>query len=182
MLVSPDNDLARFLFLSEDPIRADLAFVFGSSDPAEAARRAGRAAELYAAGYVPRLLLSGGDPAQRGRSEAAVMAEVAARGGVPADALLLEERSNTTAENVLHSRQLLARAGSLVGLRTLLLLSAWWHLRRARALASRVFGPRVRLVCCAAGAEMDLEGWVRSSAGCQIMETERALLAVLEAR
>src|SRR3954468_5490027 len=74
----PDDHLVRSLYLSEEPVRADLAVVLGSFDPSEATRRADRAAELYRGGYVPRVLFSGGDPAGRGRSEAAAMAETAA--------------------------------------------------------------------------------------------------------
>jgi uncharacterized SAM-binding protein YcdF (DUF218 family) len=144
-----DMEIGRRLFLAEEPIRAEVALVFGSCQDDELRRRALHGAVLYAAGLVPRLLLSGGDPERRGTSEARRMAEVAAERGAPPSALLLEERSRTTVENVQLSLRLLRSRSLLEGLGTILLVSAEWHLARARYLVRRVFPPDIRLVCCA---------------------------------
>lgn len=180
MIEVPDDPRPRALFLSEEPVQADLAIVFGSSDPAEAVRRANYGALLYQGGYVPRILLSGGDPTGRGRSEASVMANAAAGAGVPPAVLLVEDRSNSTAENVLFCRRILAEDGVLPGLRTIILVSAWWHLRRVRAIAATAFRPGVRLVPCAGAGDPDLARWVRSPEGCRTLALECELLAAFE--
>ena len=88
--------------------KADLILVLGSDD----ARVAEHAAALFRAGLAPRVLLSGkiGD-ITRGlygaQSEAAFFADVCAARGVPREAMLLEERSTNTGENLAFSLQLL---------------------------------------------------------------------------
>src|SRR6516162_4185735 len=74
---SPTPDEAKLLFLEDPPERADLAIVFGHSNPQLAASRARHAALLFNDGFVPRLLLSGGGhPAPGEPCEAHRMAEV----------------------------------------------------------------------------------------------------------
>src|SRR4051812_35437380 len=94
-----DEEITRLLSIADEPAPADLALVFGSVDEGETVRRARRAGELYRAGLVPRLLLTGGDPARRGTAEAERMAQVVATEGVPAAAVGLETRSRNTWEN-----------------------------------------------------------------------------------
>jgi uncharacterized SAM-binding protein YcdF (DUF218 family) len=91
---------------------AEIILVFGSSD----LRVAGHAAQLWHAGYAPRILFSGG----RGRmtqgwadTEAAAMARVAREAGVPGNRLILEERASNTGENIRFSRSLLESLGLL---------------------------------------------------------------------
>lgn len=91
---------------------AEIILVFGSSD----LRVATQAAELWDAGYAPRILFSGG----RGRmtqgwaeTEAAAMARVAREAGIPEERLILEEMASNTGENIRFSRQLLQSRGLL---------------------------------------------------------------------
>jgi uncharacterized SAM-binding protein YcdF (DUF218 family) len=179
-----DEEVTRQLFLAEEPETADLAIVFGSADDDEAFRRVRRAAELYHAGLVPRLLLTGGDPARRGQSEAERMAEVAAAAGVPVAALALETQSRTTWENALLCRQWLERQGLLAGLagqaglRTVLLVSAAWHLRRARLIVQAVFQAEVRIrwVCVASRGGCEADTWTSRPEWRGLVEVEWWLL------
>ena len=177
----PPDDLASRLYLAEEPVAADLVLVFGSSDAGESLLRAARAAGLFAGGFAPRLLLSGGDPGGRGVTEAELMAREATRLGVPPGALRLEVRSATTAENVLRSRELLEQAGELVGVRAVVLVSSWWHLRRCRAMAADAFGPGVSLTCCAAAVPASWRDWARTLEGQRLLECESDLLSAAEA-
>lgn len=87
--------------------KADCILVLGSHD----IRVAQRAAELYLEGWAPLLIFSGG----LGRltegvwtePEADLFAKIAIDKGVPAEAILIENRSGNTGENVLFTRQLL---------------------------------------------------------------------------
>jgi uncharacterized SAM-binding protein YcdF (DUF218 family) len=138
---------ARSLFLRDPPERAELALVFGHLDREVAARRARHGARLYRDGFVPGLLLSGG-PAPGQGSEAALMAEVARKGGVPDESLLLEEASTNTFENVERSLLLLREKGLLEDITTMLLVSCPWHMRRVFLVARQTFPARIRLLDC----------------------------------
>lgn len=93
------------------PVRADVIVVLCSHDR----RVAERGAELWLEGWAPLLVFSGGLGAITGRMwsvpEAVQFAEVAAARGVPREAMLVEDRSTNTGENVLFTRRLLAERG-----------------------------------------------------------------------
>ena len=127
----------------QDPQRYDVIVVLGArvaaggrASPAMA-RRVRRGVALFHEGAAPRLLLSGG--AVTGpEAEAAVMRELALAAGVPAERLLLEDRSRTTWENARFSARLMAEEG----LEGALLVSDRLHLPRA-LLSFRRAGLRV---------------------------------------
>jgi uncharacterized SAM-binding protein YcdF (DUF218 family) len=91
-------------------------------------RRVELAVRLYQDKVAPLLLLSGGGP--RPQSEAEVMRELALAAGVPDPAILVETRSQNTAENAFASARLLRQSG----LRRVVLVSHRLHLPRARLL------------------------------------------------
>jgi uncharacterized SAM-binding protein YcdF (DUF218 family) len=93
-------------------------------------RRIRHGITLYQAGAAPRLILCGGDVQGGGISEAAAMRSVALAAGVPVDAILMDERSTSTFENAAETAALLR----MHGLRTVLVVSESFHLRRARML------------------------------------------------
>ena len=105
------------------------------------------AATLFLRGLVPTLLLSGGRTTAP-ESEAELMARACVRWGVPRERLLLEERSLTTFENAARSLELLAAQGRLDGLRTVLLVSCPWHMRRVFLTMRGAFPVHVRFLCC----------------------------------
>ncbi len=87
--------------------KADLIIAFGSRDLSVAKR----AAQIYHQGYADKILFSGGfgkgtkDIWQR--SEAEKFAEIAIKTGVPKEAILIENKSTNTGENIIFSKQLL---------------------------------------------------------------------------
>lgn len=89
---------------------ADLIFVLGSND----VRVASHAAGLYHKGLAPVILFSGGAGRFTGewtQTEADLFAETAIRAGVPADRILIENKSTNTGENVRFSKALLQQNG-----------------------------------------------------------------------
>ena len=74
-----------------------------------------RCAELYRDGYAPKVMFSGGlgrnTLGRWAKSEAERFAEIAMANGVPAEAILLENRSTNSAENILFSREILEVEG-----------------------------------------------------------------------
>lgn len=74
-----------------------------------------RCAELYREGYAPKVLFSGGlgrnTLGRWFRSEAERFADIAMAHGVPAQAILLENRSTNSAENILFTHDILKAEG-----------------------------------------------------------------------
>lgn len=92
-------------------------------------RRTICAADLFEQGLAPRLVLTGGDASIFGAGplEAAEMAHLARRLGVPEGALVLETHSRTTYENAVRTRQLLGESSVVV-------VTSASHLARAQGL------------------------------------------------
>ncbi len=105
----------------------------GRASPA-LARRTRRAVELWRKGVAPRIVLTGGIGTYP-PSEAQAAAEIAAQLGVPATALLLEERSTSTEENARFAAALLAEEG--VAVQRVVVVSDSYHIFRARRVFAR---------------------------------------------
>ncbi|HZH44988.1 MAG TPA: YdcF family protein [Lysobacter sp.] len=117
--------------------RADAVVVLGGGDRlawikrphvrAEDLRysRLAAGARAWLAGRAPRVILSGGG--RPGRTEARSMAYAIQRLGVPASALLLEERSLDTDDNARYT----ARLAREHGIRRVLLVTSQLHMPRA---------------------------------------------------
>ncbi len=100
-----------YLRLHQEPAKADCIVGFGNFNT-DIARRA---AELYHAGIAPKILFTGG----LGRNtegllpepEAVRFAKVAMECGVPAEDIILEDKSTNTKENILFTRAKLEELG-----------------------------------------------------------------------
>lgn len=105
--LEPLQVLWDYLGLHQTPRKADCIVGFGNFNT-DIARRA---AELYHRGLAPRILFTGG----LGRNtegllpepEAERFARVAMECGVPEEAILIENASTNTAENILFTRRML---------------------------------------------------------------------------
>jgi uncharacterized SAM-binding protein YcdF (DUF218 family) len=91
--------------------KSDCIFVLGSHD----LRVAERGAELYLEGWAPLLILSGGlgnlTEGLWSEAEADKFAAVAESMGVPREAMLIENKSTNTGENILLTQELLKEKG-----------------------------------------------------------------------
>lgn len=91
--------------------KSDCILVLGSHD----ARVAERGAELYLTGYAPIIIFSGGlGKLTEGvweETEADKFAKIAMNMGVPKDAILVENKSTNTGENIIFSKKLLVEKG-----------------------------------------------------------------------
>ncbi|MEJ7694334.1 YdcF family protein [Daejeonella sp.] len=91
--------------------KSDCILVLGSHDT----RVADRGAELYLQGLAPVLIFSGGlgnfTQGVWDESEADKFAKIAISLGVPIDAILIENRSTNTGENIMFTQQLLKEKG-----------------------------------------------------------------------
>jgi len=97
--------------MQQQLVKSDCIFVLGSHDT----RVAHRGAELYLQGWAPLLIFSGG----LGRltkdawteSEASLFARIAVEKGVPREAIVVEDQSTNTGENILFTKRLLEETG-----------------------------------------------------------------------
>jgi uncharacterized SAM-binding protein YcdF (DUF218 family) len=88
------------------------------------------AIDLYRAGFAPALILSGG-LGNYPPTEAEMMRRIAAEAGVPPDALILEDSSHSTEENLANAKALMDARGW----RRAIVVSDPFHLLRAELVA-----------------------------------------------
>ena len=100
-----------YLCLHQTPKKADCIVGFGCYNE-DVARRA---AQLYHQGLAPLVLFTGGlgrnTSAMWTESEASRFAKIAVAQGVPERAILIEERSTNSGENLIFSRRMLEERG-----------------------------------------------------------------------
>src|SRR5271157_3546022 len=106
----------RVLCLENGEVQADVLVVLGGGSH----ERPARAAELFRSGAAPKIIVSG-------RGDFAVNRQVLVAAGVPASAIQVEPRSNSTKENAAFSIALLRALGA----RRVIVVTSWYHSRRA---------------------------------------------------
>jgi uncharacterized SAM-binding protein YcdF (DUF218 family) len=116
----------------EDPLApADVIIAISGDGP----ERVGTAVALLRAGYAPRLLLSGG-PGERSGS-ARELVRYAAGFSVGAERIIVDAAALSTVDNARGS----AAAMRARGLRTAILVTSPYHMRRSAVIFRRYFGP-----------------------------------------
>ncbi len=120
----------KLLVIEERPVSADAIVVLGGDE----GNRVLRAAELFHDRIAPRVVVSGGGDCYGMRSRLLL-------NGVPAAAIQSECRSRTTAENAEFAASILRNDGA----RRIVLVTSWYHTRRAVA-CFRHFAPGVAIV------------------------------------
>ncbi len=100
-----------YMHLNQEPEQADVIVGFGCYDEDIPKR----CAELYHAGYAPFVAFSGGLGRNTSgiwtKTEAERFAAVAIAEGIPADRIILENKSTNSAENLLFTPKVLAEHG-----------------------------------------------------------------------
>src|SRR5665213_3441322 len=109
--LSLSQQLWNYHHINHQLIKSDCILALGSHD----LRVAERAAELYLQGYAPLVIMSGGlgnfTKEMWDEKEADKFAEIAIQKGVPAKAILIENKSTNTGENILFTQKLLEEKG-----------------------------------------------------------------------
>jgi len=139
LLLTPlPNWLSSLLETAPRIAPADAVVVLGSNVDADGTlnggslRRAVHGMVLFRRGFAPRIVFTGFHAPGRA-SEAAVRAELAQTLGIPASALIVEERARTTREEA----ELVAARLSPLGAKRILLVTSSRHMGRAQAQFER---------------------------------------------
>ena len=129
--------------VKDDGESAAVAILLGSR-PQRAKERALAAAQLYREGRVKYIVPSGGvewDVDGEMISEACYMKRILEAGGVPSDAIILENEARTTKENMIYSTLQLNRKTKFYGDKRVIIVTSQNHMKRSIALA-KTFLPR----------------------------------------
>jgi len=116
--------------------QADAAVVLGAAVWTEEVspvfkERINHAINLYKRGQVRKLIFTGGQGNPGEPTESSAARDYALQSGVPASAILIEEKSHTTYENILYAKQL----ADTHGIKKVLIVSDPLHMKRAMAMA-----------------------------------------------
>ena len=90
--------------------------------------------DLYRSGKVKKLIFTGGQGNPGEPTESSAARRYALQRGIPADDILIEEKSHTTYENILYAKEL----ADANGIRKVLIVSDPLHMKRAVVMAEDV--------------------------------------------
>ncbi len=125
------NSFAKNLIVNDQLKPADMIIVPSGDDNGE---RVNRAVKLYKQGLASKVLMSGG-PLQWRLTSAAWMKKHAMALGVPASAILLEEKSDSTIDNAKFSLPIVKKHGA----KSVIIVTSPTHTRRAKRVFKRIF-------------------------------------------
>jgi len=151
--------LAKLLVIDHTPEKVDVLIALGGGSERER-----YAAELYRLGFAPGIIMSGCGKAARH------MAKEAIRLGVKEQDIIIEEKSRSTYENALYSRDIL----SAQNFKSAIVVTSPYHMRRTKLVFERVFkNTGVKLLYCSTrDSGFNADGWCRSEKDRQVVRRE----------
>ena len=169
------NDIGNFIFVSDEPEKADVIFLPGGSHPAQPEY----ASELYHRGCAKWLIPSGGVSVKRDkwpgvrskadiyngdyRSDCEFFTDVLLKNGVPASAIIREDQSGHTRDNAFLSRKIVDERG--VAVKTAMIVCKAFHARRCLMLYQMAF-PDVNIKVCPVHCyNITKDNWYQTEAG-----------------
>ncbi len=123
------DEITNYIFLDDKNPNGDIALVFGTRNAWKESIE--KAAELYKNGFVPKIIVSGGNSPTNGIIEGDVMAIALEKLGVPKRDILTENKSTNTLENVLFSIIIIEKKLGLQNIHTITAVVKNYHARRA---------------------------------------------------
>jgi len=169
------NDIGNFIFVSDEPEKADVIFLPGGSHPEQPEY----ASELYHRGCAKWLIPSGGVSVKRDkwpgvrskadiyngdyRSDCEFFTDVLLKNGVPASAIIREDQSGHTRDNAFLSRKIVDERG--VAVKTAMIVCKAFHARRCLMLYQMAF-PDVNIKVCPVHCyNITKDNWYQTEAG-----------------
>ncbi len=169
------TDISDFIFVSDEPEKADAIFLPGGSYPEQPEY----AARLYRGNYAKWLIPSGGVSVKRDKwpgvrakadiyngdyqSDCEFFTDVLIKNGVPADAIIGEDQSGHTRDNAFLSRKVVDEKG--IEIKTALIVCKAFHARRCLMLYQMAFPDTAIKVCPIPCCNITKDNWYRSEQG-----------------
>lgn len=178
-----DEMIDRLLYegLEDRGKHADCIVVLGSEKAVQ--YRVPVAAELYHAGRAGKIMMCGGTlrtveaENQKQITEAEHMRQRALQLGVPDEAILLEDASQNTIENILYSLVVLQRSFWLNRVQRVLLVTNACHMRRSLHIARYLYPAHIAVdPCPAQDANTRRSNWMHHPLGTERARAEAANL------
>lgn len=169
------TDITDFIFIADEPEKADAIFLPGSSHPEQPEY----AAALYRKGFAKWLVPSGGFsvngdkfPGVRSKadvyngnyqSECEFFTDVLLKNGVPVSAIIREDKSGYTRDNAFLSRKVIDERG--IEIKTAIIVCKAFHARRCLMLYQMAF-PDVEIKVCPVHCyNITKDNWYQSESG-----------------
>lgn len=169
------TDISNYIFVFDMPEKVDAIFLPGGSHPEQPEY----AAELYRKGYTKWLIPSGSISVKRDkwpgvrakadiyngdyRSDCEFFTDVLMKNGVPADAIIEENKSGHTRDNAFLSRKIADEKG--IKIKTALIVCKAFHARRCLMLYQMAF-PNVAIKVCPVHCyNITKDNWYKSEQG-----------------
>ena len=163
------EDISNFIFVSDEPAKADAICLPGGPHPEPAEY----AAELYARGFAPLLIPAGRYGIKLGKfsgvqskaeiycgeyqTECEFLSDVLMRCGVPQSAILGEEKSMYTRDNAFLTRELTDKLSLTI--RKAIVVCKSFHARRCQMLYQLAFPEAEILICPVDAYGITKENW-----------------------
>lgn len=160
------------------PPKVDLIFIPGTRlrVPAD------MAAELYAGGLAPYIVVTGGEN-RAGVPEARTHFAILTNAGVSAEQVIVEDRSTNTLENVTFALPLIEAKMPLASLTTILVICKWMHSRRVLMTLKRHFPRGIRYYAHTYEPEgITRNNWHRHPQGAKVLKNWERIPQYLEWR
>ena len=173
------EDITKFIFIKDEPEKADIIFIPGSSNWVLAET----AARLYKEGKAEKIMPSGmyfyqfgrfmnervTDERYKGvyRTEAEFLASVLIKNGVPGEDVIKEERATNTYENAIFSKELLLEMG--LDIKTAIICPQAFHARRALMTYSHLFPDTKLYVVPTYTQNITADNWYSTDRGRQVV-------------
>jgi len=173
------EDITKFIFIKDEPEKADIIFIPGSSNWVLAET----AARLYKEGKAGKIMPSGmyfyqfgrfmnervTDERYKGvyRTEAEFLASVLIKNGVPEENVIKEERATNTYENAIFSKELIKEMG--IEVKTAILCPQAFHARRAFMTYSHLFPDTEFYVVPTDTQGITASNWHKTERGIQVV-------------
>jgi uncharacterized SAM-binding protein YcdF (DUF218 family) len=167
--------ITDFIFVSNDPKNADVIIIPGGSDPALPEK----AAELFASGYAPYVIPTGGVSVKSGKfngvkrktdiysgdyqSDCEFMTDVLLKNGVPQSAILSENVSGFTKENAMLSRKVVDEQSLTV--KSAIIVCKSFHARRCQMVWQFAFPDAEIIVAPVDVYDISRDNWFKSEYG-----------------
>lgn len=163
------KEAENFIFVEDEPQKADIIFVPGNGYP----QMAENAAKLYLEGYAPYILPSGRYSIVTGKfsgvlskkeiynedysTEWEFLKDVLIKNHVPEKAILKEDRSTFTYENAIYSKEVTDRAGLQIN--KAIICCKTYHARRSLMYYQLLYPETEFFVCPVCADNINRDNW-----------------------